>query len=66
MNNSTNNCPCEAVKELQKIVSEHDKQLGKGCTQFAVINTKLNIITGILSAVGLAVCTVLIRYILPL
>lgn len=66
MNNTQNGCPCEAVKELQKIVSEHDKRLGKGDTQFAVINTKLNIIMGILSAVGLAVCTVLIRYILPL
>lgn len=49
-------CPCEAVKELQKIVNEHEKRLADGSTQFAVINTKLNVVLGVLSCVGVAVC----------
>lgn len=50
-----NNCPCEAVKNLQKIVERHELQLNEGKTNFATINTKLNFVIGIMSAVGVAV-----------
>ena len=61
-------CPCEAVRELKTIVGQHeehlqrhDEQLCKGTTNFAVINTKLNIVLGVLAAVGTAVCGVVIK-----
>lgn len=61
-------CPCEAVRELKNIVGQHEKhlqrhdeQLCKGTTNFAVINTKLNIVLGVLAVVGTAVCGVVIK-----
>lgn len=49
-----NDCPCEAVRELKKIVEQHDKRLDDGNVQFAVISTKLNIIMAVVGAVGVA------------
>lgn len=47
-------CPCEAVRKLEKIVERHDRRLDEGNVQFAVISTKLNIIMAVMSAVGVA------------
>lgn len=65
------NCPCEAVKELTKIVEahndrleKHERRLSDGNTNFAVINTKLNFMLAVLSTVGVAVAGVLVKYIL--
>lgn len=49
-----NECPCEAVRKLEKIVERHDKRLDDGNVQFAVISTKLNIIMAVVGAVGVA------------
>ncbi|MCI9626540.1 MAG: hypothetical protein HFI90_07130 [Clostridia bacterium] len=56
-------CPCDAVIELQKIVAEHEHQLNDGRVQFAVINTKLNIVLGVITTVGVALCGVIIKMI---
>ncbi|MBP3360310.1 MAG: hypothetical protein J6N52_05615 [Clostridia bacterium] len=60
-NDIMKNCPCEAVKELKAIVERHEHQLTKGSVQFAVINTKLNIVLGVLGTVGAALCGVIIK-----
>lgn len=54
-------CPCETVTKLQNKVDEQEKQLAKGETQFAVINTKLNLIMWVLATVGAAVIGVAIK-----
>lgn len=60
----TKSCPCDTVRELEKIVDNQRNQLAKGETQFAVINTKLNLIMWVLSAVGVAVIGVMVKMIL--
>ena len=60
---NTRECPCEAVKELKSIVERHDQQLKDGSVQFAVINTKLNIVLGVMAAVGVALCGVIVKMI---
>ena len=55
------NCPCEAVRELKSIVERHEEQLHRGATNFAVINTKLNILLSILAVVGSALSGVVIK-----
>ncbi len=35
------NCPCEAVKALQKAVSRHDERLAEGDTALALIGQSL-------------------------
>lgn len=64
--NDNNKCPCEAVEKLQEIVERHEKRLADGTTQFAVINTKLNLVVGIMAAIGVAICGVLVKLILHL
>lgn len=59
--NDEKNCPCEAVKELQKIVKEQDRRLADGDKLFAVINTKLNMLMAILGTVGVAVVGVVVK-----
>ncbi len=54
-------CPCKAMEDLQKKVDDQEKQLAKGETQFAVINTKLNLIMWVLATVGAAVIGVAIK-----
>ena len=39
-----NNCPCEAVKHLQKTVDDHEKRLADGNTNFALIQRDLQYI----------------------
>ena len=54
MPENKSDCPCEAVRKLEKIVERHDRRLDEGNVQFAVISTKLNIIMAVMSAVGVA------------
>ncbi len=63
-NAKLDSCPCEAVKELGKIVERHDMELSKVNVQFAVLDTKMNIVLGVMSAIGIAICGVLIKFIL--
>ena len=56
-------CPCDAVIELEKIVDIQRDKLAQNDTQFAVINTKLNLIMWVLSAVGIAVISMVIKMI---
>lgn len=60
---SETQCPCEAVRDLKKIVKRHEEQLNHGSTNFAVINTKLNIVLSVLAAVGTAMCGVIVKMI---
>lgn len=46
------NIPCDRLRELEKRVDVHDRRLGDGEVSFAVIKTKLNLILGILAAIG--------------
>ncbi len=50
------NVPCDRLVELEHRVSkkfdEYDGRLGDGEVSFAVIKTKLNLILGILAAIG--------------
>ena len=52
----------EKVEELNAKVNQHTKELASGAVKFAVINTKLNIILGVLTTVGIALCGVLVKY----
>lgn len=58
-----NNCPCEAVRELKEIVAQHSEQLNRGNTQFAVINTKLNMVISIMTCIGVAIVGVVVKLI---
>lgn len=60
-------CPvgeCQSFKELEKIVQGHDKSLADGKVQFAVINTKLNIVMGIMASIGVALCGVVVKMVM--
>ncbi|MGN0653739.1 MAG: hypothetical protein ACI4KD_02340 [Oscillospiraceae bacterium] len=61
MNNEEKVCPCQTVKDLEKQVDEQRSQLAKGETQFAVINTKLNLIMGVLGTVGASLVGIIIK-----
>ena len=39
-----NNCPCEAVKQLQALVNAHEKRLAQGNTDFALVRQDLQFI----------------------
>lgn len=54
-------CPCQTVLDLEKQVDEQRSQLAKGETQFAVINTKLNLIMGVLGTVGAALVGIILK-----
>lgn len=69
--NKHDNCPCEAVEQLIELVNQHetrldkhDERLERGNVDFAVINTKLNIVMAVLGAVGVAMCGAIIALIL--
>lgn len=57
------NCPCNKCIELENCIKKHEDQLHKGDTTFAVINTKLNIVLGVMAAIGTAICGMLVRMI---
>ena len=61
MNEENKQCPCQTVKDLEKQVDEQRSQLAKGETQFAVINTKLTLIMGVLGTVGAALAGIVIK-----
>ncbi len=61
MNEENKKCPCDTVRELEKQVDEQRSQLAKGETQFAVINTKLNLIMGVLGTVGAALVGIIVK-----
>lgn len=44
--NEHESCPCEAVRELKKIVERHEQQLNTGATSFALIKQDLDHIKG--------------------
>lgn len=44
--NEHENCPCEAVRDLKKIVERHEQQLATGATSFALIKQDLEHIKG--------------------
>lgn len=52
---------CEGLKNLKIMVSDHERQLADGRTQFAVINTKLNIVMGIMGTIGVSLCAIVIK-----
>jgi len=54
---------CKALETLEKRVDSHDERLAKGDTNFAVVNVKLNLILGVLSAVGVALAGVIVKMI---
>lgn len=56
-------CPCDTVLKLQGTVDSQRDQLAEGNVQFAVINTKLNQIIGVMCAVGVAVLGVVVKMI---
>ncbi len=70
----SDNCPCEAVRELKAIVERHDRQLSRDHTEFAEIQKDLQYIkerldnkgrinTAAITAVIQAVCTLLVTII---
>lgn len=69
--NKRDNCPCEAVEQLIELVNQHDNRLDKhderlerGNVDFAVINTKLNIVMAVMAAIGVAICGAVVGLIL--
>ncbi len=70
----TSSCPCEAVRELKKIVERHEHELALGSTSFALIKQDLEHIksalekkdrfnTGILSNIANIILTILLGFI---
>ena len=66
-------CPCEAVRELKKIVERHERELALGSTSFALIKQDLEHIksalekkdrfnTGLLSNIANIILTILLGY----
>ena len=55
------NCPCLRCVEFDERIKKHEEQLHKGDTTFAVINTKLNIVLGVMAAIGTAICGVIVK-----
>lgn len=56
-------CPCQTVLELERQVDSQRTQLCKGETQFAVINTKLNLIMWVGATIAASVIGVIIKLI---
>lgn len=71
MEDKHNNCPCEAVQQLIELVNQHetrldkhDERLERGNVDFAVINTKLNIVMAVMAAIGVAICGAVVGLVL--
>lgn len=56
-------CPCQTVIDLQAKAEDQERRLWQGDTQFAVINTKLNILMAVLGAIGVSVVGVVVTLI---
>lgn len=72
--NEHDTCPCEAVRELKKIVERHERELALGTTSFALIKQDLEHIktalekkdrfnTGILSNIVNIILSILLGFI---
>ncbi len=65
-----NNCPqpCRELKELQgsfdRFREETSRRLAAGDVSMATINTKLNWLIGILSSIGVAVLTAVMKLVI--
>ena len=57
-------CPCATVKELQETVEKQREKLIDCQINFSAINAKLNIVLGVLSVIGAAVCGVIVNLIM--
>lgn len=71
MGEKHDNCPCEAVEQLIQLVNQHedrldkhDERLERGNVDFAVINTKLNIVMAVMAAIGVAICGAVVGLVL--
>ena len=69
--NKHDNCPCEAVEQLIQLVNQHedrldkhDERLERGNVDFAVIDTKLNIVMAVMAAIGVAICGAVVGLVL--
>ena len=69
--NKHDNCPCEAVEQLIQLVNQHedrldkhDERLERGNVDFAVINTKLNVVMAVMAAIGVAICGAVVGLVL--
>ncbi len=62
-----NDCqtPCAALRQLNRELTRYrqqtDERLREGSTRFAVIDTKLNWLIGILGSIGISVLGVLLK-----
>jgi len=54
--------PCEPLRDLQKRVDSHEVRLAEGTTNFAVINTKLNLIMWVMGTICVAVVGAIVKY----
>lgn len=54
-------CPCQDVINLQAQCKEQEQRLNDGNVQFAVINTKLNLIMAVMGTIGAALIGVVIK-----
>lgn len=72
-NHEHDSCPCEAVRELKKIVERHEQSLNTGSTSFALIKQDLEHIktalekkdrfnSGLLSNIANIILTILLGY----
>lgn len=52
---------CEHLTRMREKIDNHESRIVNLETGHAVINVKLNLILGILSAVGVALCGVLVK-----
>ena len=57
-------CPCDAVRRLEKITADHERRLTETYTQLAVINTKINWLIAILGSIGAAIMGAVCKLIL--
>lgn len=59
----TKECPCVTVRELQETVEKQREKLVDCQINFAAINVKLNIVIGVLGAIGTALIGVIVKLI---
>lgn len=62
--NDEKQCPCQTVIDLQNKTTEQEKRLNDGNVNFAVINTKLNLIMAVMGAIGTALVGVIVKIII--
>jgi hypothetical protein len=58
-------CPCDAVKELQRRDSVRNTCDTQTQVSLAVITTRLNALTGIMSVIGIALVGICLKLLFP-